>query len=315
MATASAIKNWYSSLGVLEPKVFTDLVDKAMDLLWERRDKVTPQLMPLFEKVTTQTGSFKTSSVSSVVDLPIVSEDTSPLPYTQPAPGYDITFTTVNYRRAIRATDDMRSMDLFGKVQLMMSGLPKAATRLQEYALADVLNNAFATNVGPDGMYLVDSERPVEDGATAAQSNLETAAALSPATLSTARVNMRKRKNEKGFVDPIVPTKLLIPSDLEETAYRILNAVNQPGGVLNDPNWNKNTVTPLVCDWFTSTTAWFLIGDLTGPARGLLYVERVAPNIKPVQYEDPDIVWGKRLKMSFTTGFSGWRNIQGSAGA
>ena len=315
MASHSAVTNWYASPGVLEPKVFVDLVDKAMDLVWERRDQVTPQLMPLFEKATSQTGSFKASSVSSIVDLPIVSEDTNPLPYTQPAPGYDKTFTTVNYRRAIRATDDMRSMDLFGKVQMMISGLPKAATRLQEYACADVLNNAFATNLGADGMYLCDSGHPQEDNAVATWSNLESAAALSPTTFSTARVNMRQRKNEKGYVDPIVPKTLVTVPANEEMAYKIVNANLQPQTALNDPNWNKSIVSVLIADWLTSTTAWFLVGDLTGPARGLFYVERVAPNVKTVTYSDPDIIWGRRLKMAFTVGFTTCRNIQGNAGA
>jgi len=315
MASHSAVTNWYSSPGVLEPKVFADLVDKAMDLVWERRDQVTPQLMPLFEKATSQTGSFKTSSVSSIVDLPIKSEDTQPLPYTQPAPGFDQTFTTVNYRRAIRVTDDMRSMDRFGKVQMMISGLPKAATRLLEYACADVLNNAFATNLGADGMYLCDSRHPSEDPAAATWSNLQTAAALSPTTFSTARVAMRQRKNEKGYVDPIAPKLLVTGPANEEMAYKILNANLQPQSALNDPNWNKSVVTAIIADWITSSTAWFLFGDLTGPARGLFYVERVAPNVKPVGSEDPDIIWGRRLKMAFAMGFTTCRNVEGNAGA
>jgi hypothetical protein len=315
MASASAVTNWYASPGVLEPRVFTDLVDKAMDLVWERRDQVTPQLMPLFEKVTSQTGSFKTSSVSSIVDLPIKSEDTQPLPYTQPAPGYDKTFTTVNYRRAIRATDDMRSMDLFGKVQLMISGLPKAATRLQEYACANVFNNAFADVIGADGMYLCDTDHPSEDNAAAKWDNLTTAAALSPATFSASRVALRKRKNEKGYVDPIAPKILLTGPGNEEMVYKILNANLQPQTALNDPNWNKSVVQPMIADWITSTTSWFLIGDLTGPARGLFYVERVAPNVKPVTYSDPDIIWGRRLKIAFTVGFTTCRGIEGNAGA
>lgn len=315
MASASAVTNWYASPGMLDHRVFVDLLDKAMDVVWDRGDRVEPQLMELFEKTTPKTDSFKISSVSSVVDVPVKNEDGAALPYTQPAPGFDKTLTTVNYRRAIRATDDMRSMDLQGKVKLMVSGLPKACLRLREFGLVYVLDNAFANEVGADGMYLCDTSHPQEDNAAGTWDNLQTAAVLSPTTFSASRVALRKRTNEKGFVDPVIARLLVTGPDNQEMAHKILMSSQQPQTSLNDDNWNKGAVRVKISDWLTSTTAHFLFGDREGPARGLIYAERVAPNLKPVPYEDPDIIWGRRAKMAFAVGFTTCRNVEGNAGA
>jgi len=310
-----ALQNPYAQPGMYTHQVFADLLDKAMDVIWDRGDRVPQKLGQFFFKHQSDLNTVKISSVDSVIDLPVKSEDGGVMPYTTSAPGFDKTFTTVNYRRFIRATDDMRRMDRFGKVQGMMSGLMKAKDRLYEYSFADVFNGAFGTTTTADGQYLCDTDHQFEDGAAGTASNDLTAAALSHTSMSTARVNMRKRKNSKGHPDPVVPVVLLIPSDLEEAAHKILVSEKVSGTALNDDSWNTGVAKPVVSEWLTDTNAWFLIGDRDGEAKGLMLIERVPANLAPVQYEDPDVIWGRRLKVAFTVGAHDWRNIEGNEGA
>lgn len=308
--------NWYAEPGALTKQVFVDFADKAIEIIWNRRDQVEPQLARFFEKVPTTSETYKASSISSVVDLPIVSEDGSGVPKTQPAPGFDATYTTVNYRRGIWATDDMRRLDRFGKVKLMMSGLLKASVRLHEYAYASILDLAFTSTTTADAQYLCSSTHNAEDPRAGTQSNLTTAGALTPTRFSAMRVAMRQRKGEKGDPDPRKMTALLVDNDNEEMGSKILGTDKLPDSAVNDENWNKDFVELIVSDWLTGT-GWFGIGDSDGEQKGLWHLERVAPNIIPAldPNNDPDVIWGRRLKEAFTVCAHDWRNIQGNAGA
>ncbi len=308
--------NTYAGVGMLDRRVFVDLMDKAMDVIKMRPDRVKPTLGRFFVKETAITDTFKISDVSSVIDTPIKSEDGGLMPYSAPAPGFDKTITTVNFRRFVRATDDMRRMDLFNKAKAMLSGLPNSVKRLYELAMADLINNGFTSTTTADGKYLFSATHDQEDPSAkggATYSNLETAGALTPTRFSTMRLNFRNQVNEKGYPDERMLKTVLIPPELEEMAHTITNAKMKPETALNDPNWNEATAEIVVSPWLTSTTAYYGFSDYDDT--GLIFVERVAPNYKAVNYTDPDVIWGQRVKLAFAVAARHGRGVRGNAGA
>jgi len=149
--------------------------------------------------------------------------------------------------------------------------------------------------------------------------NLETAAALSLTTLSTARTNLRKRgSSDFGYVMPILMKKLVVPPDLEKTARDLKASTLNPATSTNEPNtWKNDPWDVKVYDYMTDTNAWFLLGDMPEEYKGIVYAYTVQPNIAPLAGADmsTDIIWGQRLRARFVISGMDGLNLEYNAGA
>ena len=306
--------NQFTKIGILQRDTYADLLDKSMDLIWLRKDRFAGNLDQFFEKVTAESLTYKISSVSSVVGLPLENEDTDKLPYVQPAPGYDTTFTLVSYRSAIRATDTMRRADRFGMLAGMMTGLTKSALRKIEYLRAAIFNNAFTSGTGGDGQYLCVDSHPQENPEVTAWDNLGTGA-LTHGNLQALRLLGDKMTSEIGCPDPVVLKTLLVGPTLRQKANELIGASLMPENALNQPNVLIRDLNLVVSPFITSTTAYFGFGDLEGEEKGLLESYLMEPEMANVNPENPDIIWAKRVKFIVKIGFTQSRNCFGSTGA
>jgi hypothetical protein len=303
----------------MEYMTYPDIYDKTMDLVELRANEVPLQGEDLFTKVGTKADTtFKISDVGSNLGLPMRSEDSAALPRAQPIPGFDESFTPVNYRLALFVTEDTRDVDRHGLVAGMIQGLMKAGLRQKMYAFAAVFNGSFTGYLSSDGMYYFDSARPSPDKTAANWSNLETAGALTHGRYSTARVNLRKRVDERGYVDPAMANRLIVPSDLQQKAIELRKAEFMPENALHQPNWLQNSFDVFVWDYLTSSTAWF-IQDTTASQneKGLWYVERYPLKVAPVSSGDmtTGVVWARYIKVSLDYGPTRIRSMRGNAGS
>lgn len=303
----------FANPGMVDQRSFPDLLNKAMDEIRLRADKVQPQLSPFFQSLRADGQTFMMSEVGSEVDLPQKSEDGSGVPRTQPAPGFDKTFTTVNYRRAIWATDDMIRRDRSGKIRRMLNGLPNSVLRLREYGYADVINNGFTSTTTADGQILWSAAHLWENPIGGTYSNLETAGAPTATRLATMRLNFRNSVDELGMPSPKRLARILAAPELEEDLTVLLKSNGKPGGALNDLNWNRAAAELVIGDWLSSTTVW--IGFTEDEDTGLVEITEVPANYKPDVVNDPDIVWSQRVKTVFTVGAYHGKNSRGNAGA
>ncbi len=315
MASHSAVTNWYAETGIGQTQVYPDLLDKSFDLVQMRWSKTPIQGARFYSEHSADTLVFKLTTVGAELDLPVKREDTDPLPFVIPAPGYDISFSLYTYANAVRVTKTMVETDQHGKIGAMFNGLFESAKLKLEYLYAGPFNSAFATTLGADGMYMCDTGHPFEDPAAGTWDNLETAASFTRGTTATMKLKMRKRKNSKGFISPIVLTDMVIPSDLEEEAWQVNVAPQEPENVLHAPNFMKGKYTPIVWDWLTSTTAYFGIGDMPKEQWGLHYMVGVKPEIGNLTFENPTIVMGRFIRFRVATGFSIAKNVHGNVGA
>ena len=297
-----------------------DALDKEMSALLLRYNKVELQNTRWFRSVTPKAGTYKESTFGNVYDLPRQSEDSAPMPYSNPVQGYPKNFTSVIYRIATRVERAMQEQDLFGTVRRRMSGMINGGKLIYEYACADIFNNAQSTGtayLGADSKPLIANDHPHEKASTGTWSNLSTGAALSHTAYSTSRTLMRRRTNE--FGDPLVvkPKYLVVPPELEETARIIMGSDQKSGVLINDKNVFQNDVEIAVNDYITDTDSWFLIGDIPSEFCGLLLGESVKPNIAPCTGSDTstDLIFAERLRMDFFVGFTIEKNIQYNPGA
>lgn len=101
----------------------------------------------------------------------------------------------------------------------------------------------------------------------AGHANTDAASALSQSTLSTGRRKMRKQAAYGDAVEVlgITPKFLVVPSDLEETAFKLSTsavAIVGAGGAedATTPNIHQG-LTPLVIDYWTDANDWFIVAD------------------------------------------------------
>lgn len=319
MATASAVVNWQNRVGFINRfGGGKDLIDKEIDDIINRANDIPVQGATIYRKTATPgTQIHKESTVGSELAQPKKQESSDDLAYSEPPKGFPKEVTAEIYRLAVKVDRTLTGADLFGKVSFMMSGLMDAAKRHMEYTMADAgLNNAFATNIGADGMYLCDTGHPNEDYHTGTWDNLETAGVLTPAAFSTARVNMRKRTNSLGEVMPMKPTTIITGPDNEEVAWQIVNSEYVADSSLRGKSWNTGSVDVMIYDYLTSTTAWFL-HDNTRVAEkgGLIFVEKEAPTIRDNPSPKADIIFDQYIRLNYAAAFTTCKELQGNAGA
>lgn len=308
--------NQFSARGVIDTASYPDLLNKGIDVIWERRNEFAGNLGQFFETETMDSGlSYVVSTVGSALGLPPENQDTEALPYVTPAPGFDKTFTLTTYRQGIRVTKTMLKADRFNKIMSMITGLVKSGQQLDEYQRAAIISGAFATTTGADGSYLIADSHPQENPEVTAWDNLGTGA-LTRANLQALRLLARKHINEQGDPDPLTPKTLLIPEDLEETAAILIGSPQEPEGALNNVNVLINKgIDYVVSPYLTSSTAYFLFCDLMGPQRGLHQFVLEPWEIADNSPANADVVVDKRIKATQTFGATSGKNILGSTGA
>ncbi len=313
----AAESNNYAQIGVINRfGAGAALIDKEMDALITRKNDIPLQGSRFFRKVTADTLVHKEGTVGSGLEQPVIQEDSDDLRYVTPAPGFDVTLTAQTLRSAIRVTRTLTVNQRIKKVNELMSGLMDSARRNLEYAFSDVFNNAFSSETGADGMALCDTGHPNEMIMTGTWDNLETPGDLTPAAYSTARVNMRKRTSETGEVMPMSPDMLMVAPDQQEIGWQILESNHIPDSTLLGKNWNQNSTGLFVYDYLTDSDAWFLIDNSDIASKGgLIYFEKEAPQIREDPEKKADIIFAEYLRMTYATGFSTWKAIQGNAGA
>ena len=302
--------------------VGADAVDKSIDALRVRYNSHPLQGARFYETVDAsgKGGVWKVSDYGTILELPRRSEDSERIPMVTPWKGFSKSFTPRNYRLGIQIERSFMEDQLMPVAIKMAGGLMNATRVLMEHSFAFQFNNATSSSyIGGDGMAFSSTAHPFERRTQGTWSNQETASALTHAHYNTARINMRKRTDEHGDRQPLVPVELIIPVDLEKKAKEIFQSEKVDDIALNTKNVLQGSISIFVYDWMTSTTQWIIRGnrDSLSEDKGLYHVVTAAPSIAPTEGQDKstDIILGRRIRMRFVDGFVHGKNYQFNAGA
>ncbi len=308
--------NYFSATGTIDRTAAPDLLNKAIDVIWTQRNELAGVVLGKYYDTESKDSGLThiISSVTSQLPLPQENEDTEALPYFTPAPGFDKTFTLINYRSGIRVTDTMVKADRFSKIMSMITGQIKSAARLDEYLRAGFLNDAFTGDTGSDGKDLCDDDHPNENNETGTWDNKGTGA-LSGPNLHALRLLARNMTDPQGDPDWAMPTDLLVPNELEQTALELTKSDGKPATALNDPNVLINGLGVTVSPYLSSAVQHYLFCDRSGEEKGLIEVALSDWSLKDNSPANADIVIDRRIKAIKTFGFTVSKNIMGSTGA
>ena len=152
--------------------------------------------------------------------------------------------------------------------------LARSMANTKQVKAASVLNNAFdATVTGGDGVSLCNASHPLTNGSTF-RNQPSTAADLNETSLENALIDISGFVDERGLRVSVRGTKLIIPSNLQFIADRILESTLRPGTADNDINAVRNMgMLPegyVVNHYLLDTDAFFIKTDAP---RGFLHLK------------------------------------------
>ncbi len=210
---------------------------------------------------------------------------------------------------AFAITEEAIEDNLYDKISTRYTkALARSMANTKQIKAANVLNNGFSSSFpGGDGKELFATDHPTQSGD--AKNELSTSADLSETSLEQALIDIAAFTDERGLKIAARGLKLIIPSELQFTAERIMKSANRVGTADNDINAlaSKGMIPQgyVVNNFLTDTDAFFIKTDVPN---GLKMFER-AP-IKTAMEGDFDtgnVRYKARERYSF--GFSDWRGM------
>jgi hypothetical protein len=179
---------------------------------------------------------------------------------------------------------------------------------------ANVLNNAFSSTVQPggDGEALCSASHPTIAGTYS--NTLATAADLNETSLEQSLIDIAAFTDERGLKIAARGMKLIIPSELQFTADRLMKSANRVGTADNDINAIRNMgMIPqgyVVNHYLTDGDAFFIKTDVPNGLK--MFVRSPIKTSMEGDFDTGNVRYKARERYSF--GFSDARGIFGSPG-
>ena len=191
--------------------------------------------------------------------------------------------------------------------------LARSMANTKQVKAAAVLNNGFnAAFAGGDGKALFADDHPTIAGSF--RNELQTGSDLNETSLEQALIDIAAMTDERGLKIAARGMKMIIPSELQFTADRLMKSEGRVGTADNDINAVKNMgMVPegyTVNHYLTDTDAWFIKTDVPN---GLKHFNR-SP-IKTTMEGDFDTGNVRyKARERYVFGFSDPRGVFGSPG-
>jgi hypothetical protein len=192
--------------------------------------------------------------------------------------------------------------------------LARSMATTKQIKAAAILNGAFTTSTGGDGVVLCSTSHPTIEGSNLSNT-LSTAADLSETSLEQSLIDIAAFTDERGLKIAVQGTKLIIPKELQFTADRILKSTLRVGTADNDINAVRNMgMVPqgyVVNHYLNDPDAFFIKTDAPN---GMKMFQRVGISTGfEGDFETGNVRYKARERYSF--GFSDPRGLYGSPGA
>jgi hypothetical protein len=179
---------------------------------------------------------------------------------------------------------------------------------------ANVLNNAFNTNyLGGDGLELCSTLHPTIAGTFS--NELSTSADLNETSLEQSLIDIAAFTDERGLKIAAQGMKLIIPSELQFTAERLMKSQGRVGTADNDVNAivSKGMIPQgyVVNNYLTDTDAFFIKTDVPNGMK--MFTRSPLKTAMEGDFDTGNVRYKARERYSF--GWSDPRGIFGSPGA
>ena len=216
---------------------------------------------------------------------------------------------------AFSLTEEAVEDNLYDKLSgRYTKALARSMATTKQIKAAAILNGAFTTSTGGDGVVLCSTAHPTVSGPNLSNT-LSTAADLSETSLEQSLIDIAGFTDERGLKIAVQGLKLIIPKELQFTADRILKSTLRVGTADNDINAVRNMgMVPqgyAVNHYLTDPDAFFIKTDAPN---GMKMFQRVGISTGfEGDFDTGNVRYKARERYSF--GFSDPRCVFGSPGA
>ena len=192
--------------------------------------------------------------------------------------------------------------------------LARSMANTKQVKAASVLNNAFNANFkGGDGKALLADDHPTLAGSF--KNELSTSADLNETSLEQSMIDIAKMTDERGLKIAARGLKMIIPSELQFTAERLMKSQGRVGTADNDINAiNSMGMVPqgyVVNHFLTDSDAFFIKTDVPNGLK--MFVRAPIKTAMEGDFDTGNVRYKARERYSF--GFSDPRGLFGSPGA
>ena len=192
--------------------------------------------------------------------------------------------------------------------------LARSMANAKQVKGANVLNNAFSSSyTGGDGVELCSAVHPIVAGTF--KNELSTAADLNETSLEQSLIDIAGMTDERGLKIAARGMKMIIPSELQFTAERLMKSQGRVATADNDINAIANMgMIPqgyVVNHYLTDTDAFFIKTDVPNGLK--MFVRSPVKTTMEGDFETGNVRYKARERYSF--GFSDPRGVFGSPGA
>lgn len=248
--------------------------------------------------------------VAGLGTIPLKPEGES-IKYDNPIQGGTLRYTHSAYGLGFQVTREMWDDDQYGVMTKVSQDFAGGIRQTLESTYANVLNNSFTTQKTIDGETLCNTAHPLLGGGTYSNRSA-TDIAFSISGMQELLLLFERAVNERGLLKRMVPSKLLIPVDLQFKAAEILFSSYAPYTGNNEVNVMQGRLDPMVNHYLTSPSAWWMLAEKS--QHTLKGYWRVRP-----KFESQDDFGTKGANFStyfrFCAGATYWHGIAGSDGA
>jgi hypothetical protein len=235
--------------------------------------------------------------------------------YDQAQEVYTARYTHETIALAFSLTEEAVEDNLYDRLSARYTkALARSMAQTKQIKAAAVLNGAFTTSIGGDGVVLCATNHPTLSGPNLSNT-LATPADLSETSLEQALIDIQAFTDERGLKIAVQGLKLIIPKELQFTADRILKSTLRPGTADNDINAIRNmgmvSQGYTINNFLTDPDAFFIKTDAPN---GMKMFERVSMKTGfEGDFDTGNVRYKARERYSF--GFSDPRGMFGSPGA
>jgi len=233
--------------------------------------------------------------------------------YAQTGEGWVARYTNETVAMAFSITEEAMEDNLYDKLSTRLTkALARSMASAKQTKGAAVYNNAFSGSfLGGDGVSLVNSAHPLQDGSTGSNTPT-TQAELSETSVEQGLIDVAGLTDDKGIPIAAQARTLHIPRQLVFVAERLMASPYRVGTADNDVNAivSKGMIAGgyHVNHRFTNSKYWWLRTDVPN---GMKHFTRTPIETKMEgDFETGNVRYKSRERYVF--GFSDWRGVYGS---
>jgi len=228
--------------------------------------KYTDEHTEIFEQETSDRSFEEETKLSGFSAAPVKDEGAA-IEYDNAQEAFTARYTHETVAMGFSITEEAIEDNLYDSLSARYTkALARAMAYTKQVKGAAMLNNAFAagTTYG-DGKTLCATDHPLVSGGT--NSNRpSTGADLNETSLEAAVIQIAGWTDERGLLIASRPVKLVVPTNLQFVATRLLETEGRTGTADNDLNAIRNNGSIsggyTINHYLTDTDAWFLTTDI-----------------------------------------------------